>query len=136
MSTNNGDRACWVGAPAIFRLQQACAILWHCFDHDDGNLGVYQVGSSLERRDFRDVDVRMILRDDAYDRFFPGAWAGELDATWSLFCSGVSRMLSDASGLPVDFQVQRSTQANAKYDGRPRNPIGIFPSSAPRGALP
>lgn len=33
------------------------------------------------------------------------------------------RMLTEDTGLPIDFQIQRMTEANAKYDG-PRNPLG------------
>jgi hypothetical protein len=32
-------------------------------------------------------------------------------------------MLAQQTGLPVDYQIQRMTEANAKYDGM-RNPIG------------
>jgi hypothetical protein len=40
-----------------------------------------------------------------------------------LFCLGVSAYLSQVSGLPIDYQVQRQTQANEKHEG-PRNRMG------------
>jgi hypothetical protein len=39
-----------------------------------------------------------------------------------MFCYSVSRWLSADTGLPVDFQVQRMAEANAKHSG-PRNPL-------------
>jgi hypothetical protein len=40
-------------------------------------------------------------------------------------CSAISLYLSQHSGLPVDFQFQRRTEANAEYDGN-RSALGIF----------
>ena len=44
---------------------------------------------------------------------------------WALLCLTVSVYLSDTTGLRVDYQVQRQTEANEKYDG-PRNPLGLL----------
>ena len=48
---------CYVGAPAIFALETACRQITEAFD----SYGVYLVGSALERPDWRDVDLRMIM---------------------------------------------------------------------------
>lgn len=101
----------------LHRLDRACRDLWHAARADDG--GVYLVGSASQRPDFRDVDVRMILPDEAFDRMF-GAEPG----LWRLFCYAVSRQLAADTGLPIDFQVQRQTQAN-EHDGS-RNPLGLI----------
>lgn len=82
-------------------------------------LGVMLVGSVSERPDWRDVDVRMIFRDEDFDRLF-----GHSPELWSVFSYAVSRLLSADTGLPVDFQVQRMTEANEKYATQPRNPLG------------
>ena len=77
----------------------------------------YLVGSALERPDFRDVDLRIILPDDEFDAHFAGARvrvANRAISTWG----------QRETGLPIDFQVQRQTEANAEFDGR-RNPMGI-----------
>ena len=94
------------------RLNNACMVITEHFGHSP-----YLVGSATETRDYKDVDVRLILPDDEFDAVFPN---GRL---WSALCLGLSAYLSQASGLPVDFQVQRQTEANAKFD-KPRNPIG------------
>ena len=80
--------------------------------------GVYLVGSANERPDFRDVDVRMILSDDQFDRLF-----GHSSALWEAFCYGWARVLTEDSGLRIDFQVQRMTEANENYVAGTRNPL-------------
>jgi hypothetical protein len=117
-------RANWIGAPEMFNLNMACrsivdAFGWH----------VYLVGSAMERRDHRDVDVRCILDDEEFDSLFPGPMARRsawLDSKNSLLSSAISEWLSVRTGLKIDFQFQRSTEANAEYGGRPRSALGIF----------
>lgn len=48
------------------------------------------------------------------------------DPRWALICSAVSLYLAKHSGLPVDFQIQRASKANAEYPGLRRHPLGIF----------
>jgi len=43
----------------------------------------------------------------------------------SLMCSSISLWLSQRSGLPVDFQIQRMTQANENEKGT-RVALGMF----------
>jgi|SRR5579872_6672555 len=84
-------------------------------------LGIFLVGSCLERPDFRDVDVRAMMTDEAYDKLFPSGENGtESDAFWSLLCESIGAVLSRASGLPIDFQIQRMSEANAMYPGAGR----------------
>lgn len=121
-------RATYVGSPALFKLNHAALIVARAFDSTP-----YLVGSALERREFRDVDVRVMLDDDEFDRLFPGASTpAHSHPLWSLLCASISDWLSAATGLPVDFQVQRRDEANAQYPG-PRSALGIYPC-APDGA--
>lgn len=79
----------------------------------------YLVGSALDRPDYRDVDVRLILSDDVYDRLASVVDVMALNLAYSLWGQRVT-------GLPIDFQVQRMTEANAENPaaGR-RHPIGM-----------
>lgn len=79
----------------------------------------YLVGTAQTGGDYRDVDVRTILPDDQFDAMFGGK-----PVLWSKFCFLVSDHLGRQTGLPVDYQVQRATEANEKYAGE-RNPLGI-----------
>lgn len=108
------------------RLEHACSVVAEAFGHPP-----YLVGSSTERRDFRDVDLRLILPDDEFDYLFgtqlPNeAWhsSGEFPGgLWGIVCLAIAQYLTDVSGLPIDFQIQRQSDANAKFDGI-RNPMG------------
>jgi hypothetical protein len=115
-----------IGAPAIFALELECKTLNRAF----GGHGCYVVGSSLERSDWRDVDVRFILPDDEFQKLFPkvdlknpaGTW--EFDDRWLVMTTAISERLSRITGLPVDFQFQPRTHANRQHNGR-RDAIGI-----------
>lgn len=111
----------YIGAPACFALELACQPLVEAF----GDYGLYQVGSSLERPDWRDVDLRYILPDGDFAKLFPDAgdnW--EFDPRWLLMTTAISQWLSTQSGLPIDFQFQPQTHANARHKGA-RNAIGM-----------
>jgi hypothetical protein len=117
-------RANYLPSPQFYLLQQACRLVNDAF----GSM-CYLVGSSLVRRDYRDVDVRLMLDDEAFARTFPGitnAWY--LHPLWSLMCCSISRHLQEASGLPIDFQIQQRTKANEESGGKARLAIGIFHS--------
>ena len=95
------------------RLNHACQIVWEAFGGE-----TYLVGSVLETDSWHDVDVRTILDDDTFDAIFHGR-----QFFWSLTCLGIATYLRQATGLPIDYQIQRRTEANAKHDGS-RNAIG------------
>lgn len=114
-------RANFIPSPHFLQLNQACLFVARAFDSHP-----YLVGSSLVKRDYRDVDVRLILEDEKYDQMFGAQIERESrNAYWSLLCTSISMFLSTSSGLPVDFQIQRQTQANEKHKG-PRDALGIF----------
>lgn len=72
---------------------------------------IYLVGTVLTSADWRDVDVRMIMADDEFDQAFANS------LLWEVFCLAVTSWLRSQTGLPVDFQVQRMTEANEKNQG-------------------
>lgn len=115
-------RANYIPAPHYFNLNMACRPLVEAF-----GWCVYLVGSSLEKRDYRDVDIRCILDDVEYARLFPGLSDNPaFSPLWSLMCSSISLYLSQHSGLPVDFQIQQQTEANQIEGRTKRHAIGIF----------
>lgn len=105
-------RALYLSPPDLYRLDTACIPLREAFDTP------YLVGSVLRRRDFRDVDVRLLLDDADFDGQFPDA--GRL----RVVNAAISVMLREATGLPVDFQFQRRTEANTEHPGS-RSALGI-----------
>lgn len=124
--TEKRRKVSYVGAPVIFILDQACRQLNEAYAYCD-IAQVYQVGSSLQRADWRDVDLRMMMSDADFEREFPdahgnGAW--EMDAKWTLLTAAISVHLSKLTGLPIDFQFQPMTFANEHHRGR-RQPMGL-----------
>lgn len=95
-------------------LDEACVPVWAAFQN------TYLVGTAQTGGEYRDVDVRTILEDEEFDRLFEGENGPRL---WQLICVSVGAQLAQQTGLPIDYQIQRMSEANAKYDG-PRNPIG------------
>lgn len=80
----------------------------------------YHVGSSLYKSDYRDVDVRLILDDDAVLDLGTRLNLPRLNLAVSLWGQKVT-------GLPIDFQIQPRTEANeyTPQTGHYRNPIGM-----------
>lgn len=110
-----------------FKLDAACIPLWKAFI--TRGFGVFLVGSALHKPDWRDVDIRVILPDDEYDRMFPDADEHGQTAFWHITCISISSYLSSVTGLPIDFQIQKQSEANAKYptsEGHRRSAIGMF----------
>jgi hypothetical protein len=110
------DRVSYLTVAQQYNLESACIAADRAF-HDLG-YGLYHVGSSLTRADWRDVDIRALLEDDKFDALFSGS-----SLRLKFLNVAVSEWLAARSGLPVDFQFQRQSDANAKFNG-PRNSIG------------
>lgn len=117
---------CYIGPPAVFKLELACQHLNRAFP----SFGIYVVGSALERPDWRDVDVRMILADDEFAALFPHAGSNwEFDQRWLVMTVAISGWLNEQTGLPIDFQFQPQTFANEKHGrgkGTRRNACGLI----------
>lgn len=107
--------------PLLHRLDLACHHIAETFKEATYG-GPYLVGSVQERKagPGSDVDVRLILIDEHYDALM----AGTPDGFATLLDFALGAYLRELTGLPIDFQVQRMTEANAKHGGKQRNPLG------------
>ncbi|MFF7880995.1 hypothetical protein ACH40F_08045 [Streptomyces sp. NPDC020794] len=86
----------------------------------------YLVGSAARGKTWRDVDVRLMLPDDEFDALFPDHTApGRCDGKWALLCAAISELGKQRTGLPIDFQIQRTTEANELYGGV-RHALGLY----------
>ncbi len=123
MADPKRDRASYLTVQQQYELECAAFIVNNVFHHL--SYGLYQVGSTLSRPDWRDVDLRYITQDSQFDALF-----GYVDSPMHTFLNTViSEWFERRTGLPVDFQFQRQTEANAKYsikDGHKRNAVGII----------
>lgn len=102
----------------MFLLDNACRPLHEAFDC----LGVFLVGTAATRQSYRDVDVRMILADKTYDRMLK-VMSVEGMAFLGL---AIGQYIASMTDLPIDFQIQRQTEANKNHDGL-RNGLGHRP---------
>lgn len=59
-SDQRAPRVNFIGAPEFYNLNAACLLVTEAFHNL--SLGTFHVGSSITRRDYRDVDVRVIMR--------------------------------------------------------------------------
>lgn len=109
-------RATFLTVSQQYDLDVACRPLAVLFGY-----GVFHVGSSLERPDYRDVDLRCILADDEYDRMFADDKEGK---RLKFLNVAISEWIQSRTNLPIDFQFQRAAQANAEFSGR-RNGVGF-----------
>jgi hypothetical protein len=112
-----------VGMPAWIMLNEYGRMLHQAF-------GCYPllVGSALARKDPRDIDVRIVLDDDRYQRL-----VGKLDecdragTRWAMLCAAFSALGRQVTGLPIDFQLKTAASA-APEAGYPRLPFGVSPA--------
>lgn len=98
-----------------FLLDEACRPIRQAFGDTP-----YLVGTAGQRGAYRDVDVRLILDDQRYNSL--AEWAGP--NLLSFLGLAIGEYLAARTGLPIDFQIQRQTEANTKHSG-PRNPLGV-----------
>lgn len=98
----------------MFHLDLLCQPLAEAFQETP-----YLVGTATTRQAYRDVDVRLILPDDRYDAL--AAIAPDLITFLGI---AIGDYLRNGTSLPVDFQIQRQTEANKRHSG-PRNPLGV-----------
>lgn len=100
------------GMPAGIWLNKFGVIVRDYFGHT-----AYQVGSSLKTKDWRDVDVRLILPDDEYAALFGDAALGYVNPKLAAVTLAFSALGTQMTGLPIDFQIQSMTHANEQYGG-------------------
>lgn len=99
----------------MYNLDLACRVIHDAFGRPPYLVGTAGAGDAAS---YRDVDVRLMLDDEEFATVCPTR------VRWELLCLAISAYLSERTGLPVDFQVQRSDIANEKFNGM-RNPLGM-----------
>lgn len=108
MAEPTRQRSTFLGPHDMYRLDHACVAIVEAF-----GACPYLVGSVFTRADYRDVDVRLILDDSDVERMFEGR-----KHLRKFINAAISDWLARASGLPVDFQIQGQTEANAEKGWR------------------
>ncbi|HTR86204.1 MAG TPA: hypothetical protein VMI56_17100 [Reyranella sp.] len=111
------DRMNWLTVEQAFVLNEACRVVREAFG--DISYGVYQVGSSLFRPTYRDVDVRCIVEPDKWNALFG---EGDDGLMLKFLNVAISGYLRERTGLPIDFQFQHQKRANAEFPSGSNGP--------------
>jgi hypothetical protein len=96
--------------PAGIWLTKFGTIVADYFGHD-----CYHVGSSLTSKQWRDVDVRLILPDDEFAQRFGKDTSAETNPRLGAVTLAFAALGQQMTGLPVDFQIQTVSYANERY---------------------
>lgn len=110
-----------IGMPGFIALNDWGRLVRAAFDSTP-----YLVGSAARGKQWRDVDVRLILDDEEFFARFPNGAYADRDERWSAVCWAWATFGRDRTGLPIDFQIQAATHANGHYGGLERVPLGIY----------
>jgi hypothetical protein len=109
-----------VGMPQHLLLHEFGSQVWHAFGTPP-----YHVGSSLLSKEWRDVDVRLILPDEQYAALGLGKPnLPHQSGKWVALCLAFSALGKQMTGLPIDFQIQQQTRANEEFTGE-RSALGV-----------
>ena len=68
------------------------------------------------------MDDAAFMREFPKANIEPATW--EFDPRWCLLVVAISQWLSRQTGLPIDFQFQPMSRANAMHKG-PRHAVGL-----------
>lgn len=113
-------RTVGVGMPQALWLNEFGSQVWSAFGEVP-----YLVGSALTGKQWRDVDVRLILSDKTYASMKLGSPNDQhRNAKWVALCMAFSLLGKHMTGLPIDFQIQQASHAN-KLFRCPRSALGI-----------
>lgn len=103
-----------VGMPTTLYLQEFGELVEDVF----GNCP-YMVGSATNKKvGYRDVDVRVILTDEEYEKWgFGDPERPQQNRKWRSLVKAYSLLGKQMTGLPIDFQIQQMTDANKNNKG-------------------
>src|SRR6185503_5686839 len=109
-----------VGMPALLKLELFAGVV-----HDAFGEWPYLVGSAARGKVWRDVDVRVMLGPEEWQRFCGASTQKpeRLNRQWTAFCLAFSELGRIMTGLPIDFQLQERDEANRLWPNEVRMPL-------------
>lgn len=119
MSDKSETASIGVGMPQWLYLNQFGRMVYEAF-----GVWPFLVGSASVGKQWRDVDVRLILFDEDYARIVGILTKPEaLNQRWNVLCMAFSELGKRVTGLPIDFQIQQMTQANTEFPHQHRHAL-------------
>jgi hypothetical protein len=114
-SGNPEKKSSGIGMPASIYLHDFGELVARAFDGEVA----YLVGSAVNGSTWRDVDVRVMLDDNKYAAMgFGDPRRPQENPKWCAYVMAFSELGRKMTGLPIDFQIQQTTQANKEYTDR------------------
>lgn len=109
--------------------------------HDAFGTFPYLVGSATQGKQWRDVDVRLILDDEEYARLIGDIRQEAANPRWQALNMAFAALGKHITGLPIDFQIQQQTDANLKFPKQQRHALilaaGLYqPTASPSSGDP
>lgn len=80
---------------------------------------------ALTRRDWRDVDVRLILRDEEFLAEFGEETDWRRNRKLAATNMAWAALGEQMTGLPIDFQIDQMTEANENPENGARHALGL-----------
>ena len=117
MATGSG-----LGGPGYKSLEHALMIVEAAFGETP-----WLVGSATTDPDYRDVDIRVILKDERFNELFGHGVPYGFNPFWSLVTTAISEYLESRTELPIDFQIQRESDVDqSKLREQHRIPVSAL----------
>lgn len=115
-----------VGWPAHLWLNEFGAMLHSAF-----GATAYQVGSSIDSKQWRDVDVVLIMSDELHEQWFGPYDRVSQNGTHHVLTLAMCELGKRVTGLNIDFKFQQQTHANEQHKGA-RNALICTPNRGTR----
>lgn len=110
-----------IGMPARLKLEWFGREVYDAFGSH-----AYLVGTAARSKTWRDVDVRVILDDEDFERQIGKLTRPNcLNLRWNALCLAFAARGREVTGLPIDFQIQQRSDANEQYRGEVRHALGL-----------
>lgn len=115
-------RGNYIASPLALRMLDCFGLL--VIEAFPDSVGVYMVGSALIRPTFRDVDVRCMLLDEEFATRFGDETDWRRNRPLMAHNFAFSALGREVAKLPIDFQIEQMTAANAENPDGGRHPLG------------
>lgn len=113
-------RSDFIGMPHMPKLDRFGEIVFQAFA-----ARAYIVGSALTRRDWRDLDVRVILPDDRFEQLFGAETDWRKNPRLAAVATAFAALANQMTSLPVDFGIDQMTEANEDPNSSFRRALGV-----------
>ena len=109
----------YLGQTNFYNLNSACRTVLSAFAF---GYGVFLVGSALRTKDYRDVDVRVMLPDEKFVALFPDYKHNSPDPYWNFVCTSISEWLQVADGTACGLSDPESKPGESGISFRRESP--------------